>query len=189
MVWMCECGCGLVSCMLLWKQWMLQKNETDVVRRGVTTAQGHVVPTPSSVALLWLPHHSLALEGAIALLTILMDFDELHIYIFMCTYILLEWKHALYVHFCFMLSCEFQCTFQQFPFWQYSVFSSVCFVLCFLACSGEMHELHADGDPDVEAPRQLQGTRAVLLFGRTQVLHPLEAVTQEWKGQEWVLSS
>lgn len=42
-----------------------------------------------------------------------------------------------------------------------------------------MHELHADGDPDVEAPRQLQGTRAVLLFGRTQVLHPLEAVTQE----------
>lgn len=68
MVWMCECGCGLVSCMLLWKQWMLQKNETDVVRRGVTTAQGHVVPTPSSVALLWLPHHSLALEGAIALL-------------------------------------------------------------------------------------------------------------------------
>lgn len=187
MVWMCECGCGLVSCMLLWKQWMLQKNETDVVRRGVTRDMWF----PHHLVWLYCDYHTIHLLWREQLLCfiILMDFDELHIYIFMCTYILLEWKHALYVHFCFMLSCEFQCTFQQFPFWQYSVFSSVCFVLCFLACSGEMHELHADGDPDVEAPRQLQGTRAVLLFGRTQVLHPLEAVTQEWKGQEWVLSS
>lgn len=50
---------------------------------------------------------------------------------------------------------------------------------CFLASSGKMYELHADGDPDGEAPRWLQGTGAVLLSGRTQVLHPLEALTQE----------
>ena len=47
-----------------------------------------------------------------------------------------------------------------------------------------MYELHADGDPDGEAPRRLQGTGALLLSGRTQVLHPLEALTQEREGQE-----
>lgn len=53
-----------------------------------------------------------------------------------------------------------------------------------LSCSGEMHELDADRDPDGEAPWRLQGTGAVLLPGRTQVLHPLAAVTQEREGQE-----
>lgn len=98
MVWMCECGCGLVSCMLLWKQWMLQKNETDVVRRGVTTAQGHVVPTPSSVALLWLPHHSLALEETIALLYNSDGFWwTTHIYSCAHTYFLNENMQCMYI--------------------------------------------------------------------------------------------
>lgn len=47
-----------------------------------------------------------------------------------------------------------------------------------------MYELHADGDPDGEAPRRLQGTGALLLPGPTQVVHPLEAVAQEREGQE-----
>lgn len=50
---------------------------------------------------------------------------------------------------------------------------------CFLASSGEVYELHADGDPDGEAPWWLQGTGPVLFPGRTQVLHPLEALAQE----------
>lgn len=50
--------------------------------------------------------------------------------------------------------------------------------------SGEMYELHADGDPDGEAPRGIQGTGPLLLPGRAQVLHPLEALTQEREGQE-----
>lgn len=47
-----------------------------------------------------------------------------------------------------------------------------------------MYELHADGNPDGEAPWRLQGTGAVLLSGRAQILHPLEALAQERKGQE-----
>lgn len=99
-------------------------------------------------------------------------------YIYSCahTYFLNENMHCMYIS----VSCfpvNFSAHSSSFPFDNIPCFRLS--VLCFLACSGEMHELHADGDPDVEAPRQLQGTRAVLLFGRTQVLHPLEAVTQE----------
>lgn len=42
-----------------------------------------------------------------------------------------------------------------------------------------MHELYADGNPDGEATRRLKGTGALLLSGRTQVLHSLEAIAQE----------
>lgn len=61
---------------------------------------------------------------------------------------------------------------------------SVFEVLFSVSFSGEMHELHAAGDPDGEAPRRLQRSGPVLLSGRTQVLHPLEAVAQKREGQE-----
>lgn len=129
MVWMCECGCGLVSCMLLWKQWMLQKNETDVVRRGVTTAQGHVVPTPSSVALLWLPHNSLALEETIALLYNSDGFWwTTHIYSCAHTYFLNENMQCMYIS----VSCfpvNFSAHSSSFPF-----DNILCFCLSVLFC-------------------------------------------------------
>lgn len=103
------------------------------------------------------------------------------------THTLISWmKTCMHIFVCHTFF-QLQCKFQQFPFWQ---LSNLFFLLsCFLASSGEMYELHADGDPDGEAPRRLQRTGAVLLSGRTQVLHPLEALAQEWKGQEWVSSS
>lgn len=62
---------------------------------------------------------------------------------------------------------------------QLSIFSDALFCLFGFLPSGEMYELHADGYPDGEASWQLQRTGAVLLSGRTQILHPLEAITQE----------
>lgn len=47
-----------------------------------------------------------------------------------------------------------------------------------------MYELDADGNPDGEAARRLKGTGALLLSGRAQILHPLEALAQERKGQK-----
>lgn len=88
----------------------------------------------------------------------------------LCMRIFVRYRHTLF----------FSCTLQQFPL--LTTFQPFFFLLClasFLASSGEMHELHADGDPDGEAPWQLQGTGAVLLSGRTQVVHPLEALAQE----------
>lgn len=60
------------------------------------------------------------------------------------------------------------------------------FLFLFLACSGAMHECDAVGDADGEAEGGVQRTGETLLPGWAPLLHSLEALTQEWEGQEWV---
>lgn len=60
------------------------------------------------------------------------------------------------------------------------------FAHVFFAYSGTMHECHAVGDADGEAEGRIQRAGETLLPGWASLLHSLEALTQEWEGQEWV---
>lgn len=58
--------------------------------------------------------------------------------------------------------------------------------MCVFLCSGAMHGCDAVRDTDGEAEGGIQRAGETVLPGWASLLHPLEALTQEREGQEWV---